>query len=262
MAMRAPPRIPTLQLEQRRDRAAWRWLTGSVLAHALIIIALVVDWTPVRLGEVDVRTPGDAGPLGGGGGGGAERITYVDLPAWESPPPREEEPEPERPEDLVFPTPEVVEVKVVLETPKFDVPRVVVPEQGVNVLGRGPGTGGGPGAGTGTGGGIGSGTGTGVGSHTGPGTGGEGGNIFPPAPRYVALPLDENRPRSVKGKEFRARVVVTAEGRVESVELDPDIRDRDYRRKIIDLVRTWTFAPAYTREGVFVRAETVVTFSL
>jgi hypothetical protein len=148
------------------------------------------------------------------------------------------------------------------EVPRFEIPRVVIPEQGGTVVGRGPGTGGGPGAGTGTGGGIGSGTGTGIGSHTGPGTGGEGGDVFPPALRYFALPLEPNRPSSVKGKEFRARVVVSAEGRVESVNLQPEIRDRDYRRKLIDMVYTWTFAPAYTRDGRNVRAEFDVIFSL
>jgi hypothetical protein len=259
--MRTPPKVPTILFEHRPERGSWRWLTGSALAHALLVIALVVDWSRPAPFMTDTRTPGDDGPLGGGGGGGVEHITYVELPAWESPA-EERPPEPQRPEDLVFPTPQVAEVKVEVEMPKFEIPRVVIPQQQGDVLGRGPGTGGGPGAGTGTGGGIGSGHGTGVGSHTGPGTGGEGGDVFMPTPRYMAIPMDSDRPSSVKGKEFRARFVVSAEGRVESVELQPDIRDGAYRRKVISLLYTWSFAPAYTREGLRVRAEVVVTFML
>jgi protein TonB len=255
------PRFPTLQLERRRERGSWRWFSGSALAHALLIIALVVDWSRTPAFTADVRTPGDDGPLGGGGGGGAERISYVQLPAWD-PPPAEVTPPPQRPEDLVFPTPDIEPVNIQIDMPRFEIPRVALPEHGASVLGRGAGTGGGPGAGTGTGGGIGSGTGTGMGSHTGPGTGGEGGNVFPPALRYLVLPMDPNKPNAVKGKEFRVLLVVSADGRVESVEIQPDIRDRAYRRKVLDMVYMWSFAPAHTREGVRVRAEVVVTFVL
>jgi hypothetical protein len=256
------PRVPTLQFENRRERGSWRWLSGSVLAHALIIIALVVDWSPEPPFSLDVRTPGDAGPLGGGGGGGAERISYVDLPAWEEPA-VEPEPQPQRPEDLVFPTPEITPIKIEIETPRFELPRVVVPEQGATVLGRGAGTGGGPGAGTGTGGGVGSGRGTGIGSHTGPGTGGEGGNVFPPAPRFTTLPgMDPNRPGSVRGKKFVAQFVVAVDGRVESVEIRPQIRDAAYRRKLLAELANWRFDPGYTREGVLVRAGFLVTLTL
>jgi hypothetical protein len=260
--MPTAPRFPTLQFESRRERGSWRWLSGSVLAHALLIIALVVDWSRTPAFTSDLRTPGDEGPLGGGGGGGAERISYVQLPAWE-PPRAEAEPQPQRPEDLVFPTPEIEPVKIEIEMPRFELPRVVVTEQGADVLGRGPGTGGGPGAGTGTGGGIGSGTGTGMGSHTGPGTGGEGGNVFPPAPRYVEIPgLDPKRPGSVRGRAFVARFVVSSEGRVELVEIQPEIRDGEYRRKVLAMLYKWSFAPAYTREGVRVRAEILIPFTL
>jgi hypothetical protein len=260
--MRAPPKVPTILFEHRLERGSWRWLSGSVFAHALLIVVLVVDWTRPEPFVVDTRTPGDPGPLGGGGGGGAEYITYVQLPAWEQPAAETQPEEPEDPNDLVLPVPEVVEVKVELEIPKFELPKVVLPEQQGNVLGRGPGTGGGPGAGTGTGGGIGTGHGTGIGSHTGPGTGGEGGDVFQPTPRYVALPLDPDRPRSVKGKEFRARFVISPEGRVESVEIQPDIRDGAYRRKVLDMLYSWSFAPAITREVLRVRAEVVIPFSL
>ena len=253
------PRFPTLQLERRRERGSWRWFSGSALAHALLIIALVVDWSRTPAFTSDLRTPGDDGPLGGGGGGGAERISYVQLPAWE-PPPAEEEPPPQRPEDLVFPTPEIEPVTIQIDMPKFEIPRVAVPEQGASVLGRGPGTGGGPGAGTGTGGGIGSGTGTGMGSHTGPGTGGDGGDIFPPTPRYTTLPFES--PKSAKGKTYAIRFTVGVDGRVEKVEITPTIRDTEFRRTFTDILLDWRFAPALTRQGVPIRVEFTVNVAL
>jgi hypothetical protein len=255
--MRTPPKVPTLQFGQRRERPSWRWGTGSVLAHVLIIVALVVDWSPSKMVDVDLRTPGDDGPLGGGGGGGAERIHYVDM-AWDFPEP--EQTQEQRPEDLIFPTPEVVPVTVEIEQPRFQVPRVEVQEQAATVLGHGSGTAGGPGAGTGTGGGVGSGTGTGMGSHTGPGTGGEGGDIFPPVPRFASFEL--NSPKSVKGKTYQFLFTVGTDGRAESVEVIPEIRDAEFRRKLISRLLEWTFAPALTRDGRPIRVQFPVTMTL
>jgi protein TonB len=258
--MSAPRRVPTIVFERRQDRTAWRWLTGSALAHAVIVFALVFDWSgPPALPEI--RTPGGEGPVGGGGGGGGTYVTDVVLMAWD--PPAREEPEEqpvEEPEDFEIPLPQVVEVHI--EMPRFEIPRVTRTDLGAQILGRGHGIGGGPGAGSGSGGGIGSGQGTGVGSATGPGTGGDGGEIFPPTPRYVALPLDPNRPRSVKGRDFHARFLVSKDGRVERVDVIPEIRDGDYRRKVIAMLLTWSFAPAVMRDGTPVQSEVVVPFTL
>lgn len=255
-----PPKVPTILFERRRDRGTWGWLTGSVVAHGLVIFALVFDWSgPPTL--PDMRAPGGEGPLGGGGGGGAEHITYVQLPAWDPPAkPEEEQPVPERPEDVVLPPPTLVEVR--LETPRFEIPPLRVTDQGATVLGRGPGTGGGPGAGTGSGGGVGTGQGTGIGSHTGPGSGGDGGEIFPPATRFAAIPFGDAMPKSVRGKTYSLLFVVTADGLVEKVDIVPQIRDVEARRKLVAMLMEWRFAPAITREGVPVRAEVVVSITL
>jgi protein TonB len=256
-SMRNPPKVPTIVFKRARDRTPWRWLAGSTFVHALVIFLLVWDWSHPEFPQV--RTPGGPGPVGGGGGGGGPRVTYVALPAYQ--PPRERtEPQEQRPEQVIIPTPDVVPVDI--KPPEFEMPKVEAQtEVGASVLGRGPGTGGGPGAGTGTGGGIGSGRGTGVGSGVGRGCGGEGGDVFPPAPRYGILP-PQPRPKSVQGKTFYARFTVGVDGRVLGVEISPRIGDSDYRRRLVAQLFQWTFAPAMTREGVPVRGETVVTFTL
>ncbi len=253
------PKVPTIVFERRRDPGSWRWLLLSVFLHGAAIGALVIDWRSPEIPTVDMRTPGGPGPAGGGGGGGGPRVTYITLPAYQ-PPARatERERAETRPEDLVIPTPTVAQVDIV--QPEFEIPQTVT-DAGAPVLGRGPGIGGGPGAGTGTGGGIGSGRGTGVGSGVGPGSGGDGGEIFPPAPRYTILP-PQPRPKSVQGKTFYAKFTISPEGRVVEVEVVPQIRDGDYRRRLMAQLYEWAFAPAVTREGVPVQGETVVTFTL
>jgi hypothetical protein len=151
-------------------------------------------------------------------------------------------------------------VDVPIDTVRFAIPTDTTPI-GALVLGEGPGTGGGPGGGTGTGGGIGSGRGTGLGSGVGPGTGGGGGEIFPPALRYTILP-PEPRPRSVRGRDYQIRLTVAADGRVVDVQIRPEIRDSDYRRRLVAQAYEWKFAPALTRDGTPVRADVIVTMTL
>lgn len=254
-------RVPTFRVELPRERRPWGWLALSLTLHFAVLVALAWEYSnPEPFTGVDMRTPGGPGPAGGGGGGGARRVTYVELPVYYTPPRRREEP-PRPVEELRIPTPMVAQVELPVDTVPFPVPPADTTPIGGPVLGEGPGTGGGPGAGTGTGGGIGSGRGTGVGSGVGPGTGGEGGEVFPPAPRYTILP-PQPRPKSVQGKTFQARITVGPDGRVLDVEIRPEIRDADYRRRLVSQLYEWAFAPAVTREGTPVRGETIITLTL
>jgi protein TonB len=232
----------------------------SALIHVVIIAAAVWDYSnPAAFTDVDMRTPGGPGPVGGGGGGGGPQVTYVDITYYTPPRQREETPPPA--EEFVIPTPVIARVEIPIDTVRFDIPRRDTTPIGALVLGVGPGTGGGPGAGTGTGGGIGSGHGTGVGSGVGPGTGGGGGEIFPPAPRYTILP-PQPRPKSVQGRTYQAKITVGADGRVVDVQIRPEIRDSDYRRRLTAQLYEWAFAPAMTREGLPVKGETIITLTL
>lgn len=260
MTASRPVRVPSFRMTPRREKRPWGWLVLSVVLHLAVILPLVIELSgPDTFTDVDTRTPGGEGPVGGGGGGGARVIAYVDLPAYV--PPRREREEQQQPVDeLVIPRIEVAPVEMPVEDLRFEVRRDTTPITST-VLGEGAGTGGGRGAGTGTGGGIGSGRGTGVGSGVGPGTGGEGGEIFAPAPRFTILP-PLPRPNSVKGREFQFLFTVGPDGRVEDVKIRPEIRDADYRRRLMAQLYQWTFAPALTREGVPVRGEALVTLAL
>ncbi len=256
--MRTRPTFRTMQQREERERQSWRFFASSVFFHALIIFLVISDWT--HLSIPDSRRPGDDGPRGGGGGGGAARVTHIVLPAYQPPEQaRPTEHSEERPEDIVIPVPTIAQVDI--ETPEFEIPRETAPLPGAEVLGQGAGMGGGAGAGTGSGGGVGSGRGTGIGDAVGPGTGGDGGDVFPPAPRYLTLP-PQPTPRSVRGKTYVVRFTVTADGRVLRVDLEPRIRDGRYRRRLMDRLATWTFAPAVTRDGTPVAGVAIVEISL
>jgi len=248
-------------MEQRREKRPWGAFTLSLLVHVIIITLALVDFAtgPDTFDDVDMRTPGGPGPVGGGGGGGASRVTYVDLVYYQQPAAPEEE-KPKTVDDLVIPDVIVAQADLPVDTVQFEIRRDTTPIGGP-VLGQGPGTGGGPGAGTGTGGGVGSGRGTGIGSGVGPGTGGGGGEVFPPAPRYTILP-PQPRPKSVQGHTYQAKITVSAEGRVLEVEIRPEIRDAEYRRRLVAQLFEWAFAPAVTREGMPVKGETVITLTL
>jgi protein TonB len=260
MSERRPVPVPTFHVEPPREKRPWGWLALSVSIHAVLIGAAVWDFSngPETFWDVDMRTPGGPGPAGGGGGGGGPRVTYVDITYYTPPRQREETPTPV--EELVIPDPTIARVDVPIDTVRFVIPTDTTPI-GALVLGEGPGTGGGPGAGTGTGGGVGSGRGTGVGPGTGPGTGGGGGEIFPPAPRYTILP-PQPRPKSVQGRTYQAKITVAPDGRVVDVQIRPEIRDPDYRRRLVAQLFQWAFAPAMTREGTPVRGETIITLTL
>ena len=224
----------------RKGTLFHRGVTTSVLIHGLAFLAMF--WRPAAIFQAN-RAPGDEGPLGGGGGG-VRTITYFTLEEVA----RERTTQQQVPQpQLELVIPEVAEVTLDL-TPRFEVPREV------------RGSGGGRGAGPGFGGGVGSGAGTGRGTAVGPGTGGGGGEIFPPVPRYVAVPLP--KPASVQGKTFTVRLWVDARGRVTRVEVEPRIRDAAYRRKFIEDMYQLTFSPAMTRDGERVAGQIAITIRL
>ena len=228
-------------------------LVVSLIAHALIIAAVVL----VRSAEPwdRTRTPGILGRLpggGGGGGGGGDRVAYVTLPpapataaaapteAPEVPdpvvPPPEPEPVTEPVEDVVDPAPAVAVA--------------VVPSDGAGAgAGAGQGAGVGPGSGGGTGGGTGGGEGTGIGAGTGPGTGGEGGTGRPPEPRQLILPPLESTPRALRGRTVRVTFWVRADGGVERITVDPRIEDRGYAGKFEEAMVKYRFRPARDAAG-------------
>ena len=244
VAPRSAPKLAVLDRGQRK--AQWKGaLTGSVLAHVLLIFAVSYDFSCAGLPPPALRA-GGPGPRGGGGGGGGEVIGYMQLPAYLPP---EETPEPEQRETpveemvLVIPQPQIADVQqseVAL--------RERQPINLAEVLGRGDGTGGGPGRGTGSGGGQGTGVGTGIGSDIGPGTGGDGGEIFLPVLRFTTLP-PLSPPAGVRGREHVIRFLVSVTGDVLRIDFVTPVRDAGYRRRWLERLREYRFAPATTRAG-------------
>ncbi|UCD24869.1 MAG: hypothetical protein JSW51_02835 [Gemmatimonadota bacterium] len=243
--MRRVPRPPILTLP-RSDKPFFGGTATSVVLHgALILLVVVGEQTAYEL----FLAGGGSGPRGGGGGGGGEFVRYVDIPAFTvaSATPAEVVEEPRV--EIAIPEP------VLRDIPK-EAPRITFAQPTEHLtapeVGRGAGSGGGPGSGTGTGGGVGTGQGTGTGSGEGPGSGGDGGSGFAPQSRQMLLPPDA--PESIKGTEFRVRFWINERGRVTKVEVDPPIKDADYRKKFMEKMRQFTFHPARKADGTPVAA--------
>jgi protein TonB len=231
-------------------------VAASFAVHGGVILVLILA---ASLGSDQVfRAIGGPGPRGGGGGGGGTVIQHIDLPPLEAAG-AVQSADVERPApQLQLPDPNLAQLAATTQRVELrEVTGQIVPALRI---GSGPGSGGGPGAGTGSGGGIGSGRGTGVGSGVGPGTGGEGGSIFPPEPRFIIVPAD--RPGSVRGRRFSVHFWVNAEGRVTRVEVDPDIEDREYRRKFLEQMYQFQFTPARTLDGQAIEGQVIIPIDL
>jgi hypothetical protein len=217
-----------------------RGVVLSIMLHVIAIFFLI--WRPsVDLEES--KTPGGAGPRGGGGGGGSQNVTFITLNAPQSITQQATIPIPA----MNIPVPNVPEIKI--EDPKIDIPEVKMEVAG-QIRGQGAGTGGDRGAGTGTGGGIGGGVGTGTGNDRGPGTGGDGGEIFPPKPRFVTLlAFLPGVPRGLKGTRLEVFFSIDETGHVTDTQLRPPIRDDAFRARVMTELREWTFDPGMTRDG-------------
>lgn len=252
-------RYPTARLPRSDRRFGAGVLLAGVL-HAGAVILLLVALTDRY--EAGTDRPGAAG--GGGGGGGGRSVQYVQLP----PAPRPGAPTarkvsvaaPSERSELPRPTvdtdepPEAVPVANVDPTTLFDSRTT-----SLLTLGPGTGTGVGPGSGAGIGGGTGTGRGTGVGSGIGPGSG-DGAAVYAPEPRAIIYPY-EAPPVSIRGRRFRIRFWVDARGRVDKVDIEPEIEDIAFRRTLIDRVSSWTFYPARTIDGKPVAGQLVITYS-
>jgi hypothetical protein len=225
----------------RADRPPALSVVASVCVHALVIVLLII--VQRRPEPESARRPGLPGDAGGGGG-----ITYIriDAPPAAATPAAARAPEPE----IIVPPP-VQPVPVPVTVRKLDVP---LPTGTVVAAAEGAGT-------DGSGGGAGGGHGAGLGTDSGPGTGGEGGEIFPPKPKYTILP-PLPQPSSVRGKTFRVHFWVNAQGRVTRVRVEPEIRDAAYRRQFLDFMHEYAFEPARRQDGTTIDGEFDYVFTL
>jgi len=223
-----------LPLPRRREGPA---AALSFIAH--VVIAVLVLWRGAAL-FVPGGGGGGSGPRGGGGGGGRPAVSWFALPAPSTPQAQEV---PQAPAvsvpTVALPTPEVVKIDV---TPAV----TALPPAPPAPIGTGNGTTGGPGQGPGTGGGQGTGTGTGVGADSGSGSGGNASDMLTPSPLWITTP--PGAPSSARGR-YEVRFWVTAQGKVTHVEVTPQIKDSDYRRRFMEAMMAFRFNPARARDG-------------
>ena len=240
--------MPALTLPEPR-RSVWG-LVASLAVHAALILLFVGG---VIGGAERLRVAGGSGPgaVGGGGGGGG-RVSYIELPPVGASAPAAA-PVAETPPVVTPPVEEApVATPAVTAPAPAEVAAAAAPRAdsaAASGTGYGRGTGADSGTGGGSGGGVGGGTGPGEGLGAGPGTGGDSTDIAPPQLRNWVPPM-ERPPKELRGRTIRVTFWVSADGRVDKFETDPEIEDRDYLEKFSEIVMKTRFRPARTRTGV------------
>jgi periplasmic protein TonB len=222
----------------------------SLALHVAVVLLILVPWGSELF---RVLSAGHPALNTGGGGGGGNREAYISLPA--------SAPRPSAPVAPVTIAPPVVQ-----PTPTPEPVQLIPVDTAVTQASAGPASavvgdsagGTGPGAGGGTGGGIGPGTGTGTGPGAGGGVGGTG--TGPQQKRWVIPP--ENSPKELRGRAIRVTFWVDAAGKVQKVELDPEIRDRGYAKKFLEAMMNYEFRPARDPAGLPVAGKTEITITL
>ncbi|HEU5155205.1 MAG TPA: hypothetical protein VFU03_10775 [Gemmatimonadales bacterium] len=222
----------------------------SLVLHVAVVLLILAPWGSELY---RVLSAGHPALNAGGGGGGGNREAYISLPA--------SAPRPSAPEAPVTTAPPVVQPTPIPEPVQpvpVDTPVTQASAGPANAVVGDSAGGTGPGAGGGTGGGIGPGTGTGTGPGAGGGVGGTG--TGPQQKRWVIPP--ENSPKELRGKAIRVTFWVDAAGKVQKVELDPEIRDRGYAKKFLEAMMNYEFRPARDPAGLPVAGKTEITITL
>lgn len=241
----------------------------SVLIHALALLLLISPAFISARSDLPLSSgAGGDGPSGGGGGGrrgsggvefAREQLKFVQVaPQPEVVVPVIDEPlaEPELP----IPPPEPVVPVAEAQTTAEDTDPQALDLAAEPGAGGGTGSDGSAGDGPGSGGGIGSGIGTGRGSGVGPGTGGGRDQIHPPMPVQFFLP-PLPAPDRIKPYRMVAVFDVDERGNVLSFEFNAS-RDRNYNRRLREVLSELRFRPAVTPDGRPVRARAVVSYEL
>jgi protein TonB len=244
-----PPVPPTLELRLPRQRVGGP-LVLTLLLHVLLIGLLVTSIG--RSLERAVAAGRSATTRGGGGGGGREHgVAYISLPAAPAPAPT---PVRERRTPVVtHPIPPVVTPRVL--PPPAPAETASAPSAATTGPTTGSGT---QGSGEGTGGGTGTGAGPGVGPGVGEGTGGEMGRGSSPEPRQLVLP-PADYPKDMRGRQVEVTFYVTVDGRVDRIDVAPEIRDGGFARRFAEAMRNYRFRPARSAGGAPVPGTTTVT---
>ena len=272
-APRKRPPFLTTGFPKRSEGRKVGWV-ASFVAHLLILLLLLA---PVLL-ESDiiqeaVEGAGGPGPAGGGGGGtngtggGAQRnvheqLQYIQVAPAPAP---AVEPEPEVVEPAPIPPPETPQPEPEPVQPPVVELAQLLPEDGPRVMaatgtGGGTGTDGTAGTGPGKGGGVGSGIGTGRGSGVGPGSGGGNAEIHPPFPIHL-FPPPLPVPDKVRGFELVARFDVDERGSARLLGFNPT-PDRDYNRRLREVLISLRWRPATRLDGTPIRQITTITLTL
>jgi TonB family protein len=100
----------------------------------------------------------------------------------------------------------------------------------------------------------------GTGAGTGPGTGTGRGTA--PEPKQIIMPPPEDRPGELRGVSLQVTFEVDATGRVERVQVEPEIRDRGYAKKFLEVMRKYQFRPARDPGGAPVPGVAVIVVTL
>ena len=87
---------------------------------------------------------------------------------------------------------------------------------------------------------------------------GEMGRGSAPEPRQLVLP-PADYPKDMRGRQVEVTFYVTADGRVDRIDVAPEIRDGGFARRFAEAMRNYRFRPARSAGGAPVPGTTTVT---
>ena len=70
------------------------------------------------------------------------------------------------------------------------------------------------------------------------------------------------RPAELQGVEFELTFYVDENGRVTDVEVFPEVPNRDYRKRWMDVLKRYRFRPAVRADGARVPGKAILTVTL
>lgn len=79
--------------------------------------------------------------------------------------------------------------------------------------------------------------------------------------RFVPPPMDD-RPKEVRGLQVTVIFSLDATGRITHVEFKPEIRDRGYRKRLLEAMENFRWSPARGPDGFPVAATVEMPMTL
>jgi hypothetical protein len=84
----------------------------------------------------------------------------------------------------------------------------------------------------------------------------------PPRPKQEILPPIDGVPKELRGQMITVTYTIASDGRIERVEITPDIRDKGFAKKFRERMEQYQFRPGLSPEGAPVASTVTYTVQI